>query len=387
MNPTMTEPIAYSEESPGDRPGEESGKNSRSDGDQSLRYRKLRSISFISIPMFLILTTWLGWREWDPPKLREASSDYRRGDYQAAFRKSSDYEKRRPWSQAAASLAGRSLARLGRIEEAEAYFEKAGLSEVEILHERAQRLVDSRLNEEAIEIYRRILIRSVDDVLALRKMAEAQIMLSRWNGALETTGRLQEIFGGELIGHTLAGVVYHNTDRPEEAIHEFQRVLTIDPSLAGMPLEPKSQLWIYLCQDLLSVGRASEARGYLTRAMADGESPYLFDLLGSAYLQVGELEDAEHAWLLSIQRDANRARPWLLLGNLELLRNHPERAIERLNRAVALAPTAREPAYGLSQAYERLGRREEAGRYRAIANRLSPQILKPSPGMGSARGE
>ena len=37
--------------------------------------------------------------------------------------------------------------------------------------------------------------------------------------------------GGGVLGHTLAGVVYHNTFDSELAVFEFDRVLELDPEL------------------------------------------------------------------------------------------------------------------------------------------------------------
>jgi tetratricopeptide (TPR) repeat protein len=326
----------------------------------------------------------IGVQEWDPPTLREASADYSRGAYEAARRKACAHLEARPMSRTAALIAARSLGRLGRPGEAEAYYRKAGPLGLELLHERAFTLIQAHLNDEAAEVYREILSGSPRDVLSLRRLAVTHILRSRWNDAIEVAGQLKSFPEGEVIGHTLAGVVYHDTDRPEEAVVELERVVALDPDLARMPLEPKEQFWVYLTQDLVKIGRLEQARPYLARALAERELPFYHDLLGrSSWLQ-GEIDDAERSWWRSIQINPGRPGPWLALGNLELQRGHPELAIERLSRAASLAPTSREPAYGLSQAYLRLGRREEADRYRAIADRSRTE--KSKTGLDVPRG-
>ncbi len=333
----------------------------------------------------IVPIAWFGWREWDPPVLVEAAAALRRGDLESARRKAAAHLASRPFSRAGALIAARSLAGLGRVEEAESHYRRAGRLDDDVLHQRALALVRARLNKPAIEVYEEILARSPGDVVALRRMAVSQILLSRWDDALATAGQLARTPGGAVIGHTLAGVVYHDTDRPDASVPEFERVLALDPDLLQMPLDPKAQFWVYLSQDLLRLGRGADARPYLARALDRGEDAYLLDMLGTSYWQEGEIEDAERRWLRSIELNPRRPHPWLMLGNLELQRNRLEPAVERLGRAAALAPTAREPFYGLSLACGRLGRRDEADRYRAIAERLRAEIQAPPRVMGESK--
>jgi len=328
---------------------------------------------------------WIGLREWDPPMLRDAAAAYRRGDLELAHRQASAHLASRPMSRSAALIAAQSLGLLGRAGEAEPYYRRAGTLGIETLHARALALVQARLHDQAAEVYGEILARAPGDILALRRLAVAHILRSRWAEALEVAGRLKAIPQGEVIGYTLAGVIYHDTDRPESAVVELERVVALDPDLLRMPLEPKEQFWAHLTQDLVQIGRGEEARPFLTRAISQHRNPYFLDLLGETYWQGGESEEAERCWLHSIEIDPRRARPWLALGNLDMQRNRPRQAIERLSRAASLAPTAREPAYALSQSYRRLGQADEAERYRAIADGLRPEIHKPPPGMGEAR--
>jgi tetratricopeptide (TPR) repeat protein len=328
---------------------------------------------------------WLGHREWDPPALREAASAYRRGDLEAAHRKATAHLSSRPMSRAAALIAAQSLGRLGRAGEAEPYYRRAGRLGIDVEHGRAFALIQARLHDGAAEVYEEILSRSPGDVTALRRLAVARILQSRWNDALEVAGRLKRLPRGEVIGYTLAGVVYHDTARPDAAVVEFERVVAIDPDLLQMPLQPKEQFWVYLTQDLVGLGRGDDARPYLARALADRQAPYYYDLLGESFWQEGAIEDAERSWLKSIEINPRRAQPWLSLGNLDLQRNHLEGAVERLGRAAGLAPSAREPYYSLSQAYSRLGRGDEAARCRTMADRLRPEILTPPRGMGESR--
>ena len=91
------------------------------------------------------------------------------------------------------------------------------------------------------------------------------------------------------------------------------------------------------------------------------------ELLGSAYHQGGELEQAERCWKRSVELSPANSDAWLGLGRLALGRRRPEEAIGYLNHAVELSPDAYEPHYLSGQAYRLLGNVAEADRHEALA--------------------
>ncbi len=107
-----------------------------------------------------------------------------------------------------------------------------------------------------------------------------------------------EVPEGAVIGHTLAGVVHHNTRDSELAVFAFSRVIELDPDLKRMPLKPRSMFWTEFGHNLIEVGRGNEARRYLHRGLAEGDDAKVADLLGQSYY-LEELDDAEHCWRLA----------------------------------------------------------------------------------------
>ena len=162
-------------------------------------------------------------------------------------------------------LAARCLSRLGQLDQAEPLFQKAVPLDLEDQHIRAFGLVVNNRREPAILAYREILERRPDDVLALSRLAAVLISESRWDDVLEASERLIKIPAGTVIGHTLAGVVHHNTGDSELAVFAFSRVLELDPELKQMPLKPRSMFWTEFGHNLLEVGRWAEARRCLNR--------------------------------------------------------------------------------------------------------------------------
>jgi tetratricopeptide (TPR) repeat protein len=320
------------------------------------------------------------WTEFHPTALAEAESAYRRNNPEAALNIAVGHLARRPFSRHAALLAARCFSRLGRPDEAEPYYVKAGPLALEDRHIRAYALVVNNRREPAIRAYQEILARWPDDVLALSRMAAVLISESRWDDVLRAAERLIKIPEGAVIGHTLAGVAHHNIQDSELAVFAFDRVLELDPELKRMPLKPRSMFWIEYGHNLLAVGRWDEARRYLHRALGEGDDAKVADLLGQSYYLEGALDDAEQCWRLALQWDPDRFGTWWRIGKLELQRGRPAEAIEPLRRAAALEPRAIGPLYSLGLAYRRLGRNEESDRLMEQAKHLRGSPASPPRG-------
>jgi tetratricopeptide (TPR) repeat protein len=335
------------------------------------RGRRWRRIAAIALG--LVVTGSLAavvWSEFHPAELARAEAAYGRNHLGTALRIADGYLARRPSNRHAALLAARCLSRLGRPDEAEEFYRKAAPLDVDDLHIRAYALVLANRREPAIRAYREILDRRPDDVLALSRMAGVLISESRWVETFEAAKRLIEIPDGAVIGHTLAGVVHHNTRDPELAVFAFDRVIALDPALERMPLKPRSMFWNEYGHNLLEVGRWVEARKCLEKALADGNDPKAADLLGQSYFLAGQMDEAERCWRLALQWDADRYGTWWRLGKLDLQRGRVAEAIESLRRATVIEPRALGPLYSLSLAYRRLGRPEEAERCIQEAKRI-----------------
>ena len=167
-------------------------------------------------------------------------------------------------------------------------------------------------------------------------------------------------------GYVLRGFIHHHSKHPAEAVEAFEKVLQLDPMLEKITIS-RSVFWDHLALDLLAQGRTSEARRHLENALKPAEDGGLLELLGSAYHQEGELEQAERCWKRSVELSPANSDAWLGLGRLALGRRRPGEAIGYLLHAVELAPDAYEPHYLLSQAYRRLGNGAEADRHEALA--------------------
>ena len=183
--------------------------------------------------------------------------------------------KSQPRDRRAALLAARCLTRLGFHGPAEEHFRAAGhlASGLDDLQDRAFGLVQNGRPERAAELYRDILARWPDDILALKRLSAAYMSLKQWKRVLDVADRLIAVQGGEVSGQTLAGIAHHELKHYDQAVAAGDRVLALDPELKEMPL-PHGLFWNNLALDLMAVGRTSErgtisferSRNQVTRA-------------------------------------------------------------------------------------------------------------------------
>jgi tetratricopeptide (TPR) repeat protein len=310
-----------------------------------------------------------------------ASAAFRRREYGTALRNAEGHLAWFPRSQSAALLAARSLTRLGRHADAELYYERCRSIALDDLHARAMGLIQADKPQQAAAVYDQILRRSPNDPLALKRSSAVLMGLKQWDRLLEPSSRLIAIPGEPEAGWTLAAIAHHERKQYAQAVEAATKVLELDPELRRSTL-PRSLFLNNFALDLLALGRADEARERLTRALAIGEDAGLRELLGTAYSQLGDMEQAEHAWRKAAETDPGNADAWLGLGRLAMSRQRWQEAVLYLGHAAELSRDAVDPLYNLSLAHQRLGHTQEADRYKRLAD-SKRRSAHPSGGMGT----
>jgi tetratricopeptide (TPR) repeat protein len=332
-------------------------------------------------------------------------------DFVTALRLGREHLASRPWSREADRIAARCFSRLDFSQEAEPYYRAAGTLDLEDLHYRAYGIARANQRDRALEIYEEILKRKPDDASALSMAAAVLITQSRWDavkgmarrlvdaraaratvykpivaGTGHWTLRPTEVASVPAMGFTLLAMVHHDLREHEAAVAAFEHVLELDPALRSAPVAP-SVFWADFAQDLTLAGRSMDTIRYLTRATGELAEPALFDLLGQAYLQQSQFDDAETSWRQALEINPNHFPSLLNLGRLELKRTRPEAAMKSLNHAARIAPESYELVYAMSLAQHQLGNEKEARRYAEKADRLRRQtdkgpreLRKPTPG-------
>ncbi|MDR3632195.1 MAG: tetratricopeptide repeat protein [Isosphaeraceae bacterium] len=328
------------------------------------RYGSFLAVSTVVVGV-LGLTAWNVTRS---SELEVAREEFVKGRHTKALQHALDHLERRPWSREAALTAARCLSLLDYPDDAEPYYRRAGRLAVADIHVRARAWIRSEHPERAVPLYRELLARDPSDVTALRRLAGAQLALGQLEDMIVTANRLIDIPGGAVVGYSLRGLANHESTNRAAAASDFERVLALDPALHDMPL-PRRVFWFDLAEDLVSIGRAVDARTYLDRAAADAPDAHLLTMLGRAYQFEGNLDEAERRFQQAAEADANYDVPLLHLGQVALQRNRLNDAERYLQRALVSGPRRYETLYNLALVYRRLGRSSEAEYWRLKAER------------------
>ncbi|MEW5979573.1 MAG: CDC27 family protein [Acidobacteriota bacterium] len=126
----------------------------------------------------------------------------------------------------------------------------------------------------------------------------------------------------------------------------------------------------------LETGRAQEAADLLRdKAARHPEDFLLHYYLGEALQRLGgeEIHESQKAFETSVRLNPNFASSRGQLGKLLLRQGHIHKAIDQLEKAVALDATEVAPLYQLAQAYRKLGDEERADELADRVNKLHGQ--------------
>lgn len=132
----------------------------------------------------------------------------------------------------------------------------------------------------------------------------------------------------------------------------------------------------------------AKARTALENALRlDSESAYIYNALGTAYLEQGEFQLGEKALQEAMQRAPQWAYPRHNLALLLDQRGDSEDAIRMYDSAIQVAPQHSYLVYNQGLMYQRLNRKAEAERRYARAIEMSPDIAEPYNAMGTLRAD
>lgn len=167
--------------------------------------------------------------------------------------------------------------------------------------------------------------------------------------------------------HELLGQAYRMQQRDHESAEEFRRALALSKGNAAIEKEMATSLWLS--------GEFAAARPILENLIRTSpSSPELNHLLGDCLLQMNEPEKAipllEHA----VKEDANLLPAQASLGRAYLHSGRYAEAVIHLQKALPLNYDAL--FFQLSEAYKKLGDREEAAKYLAEFKRRSERTQK-----------
>jgi tetratricopeptide (TPR) repeat protein len=124
----------------------------------------------------------------------------------------------------------------------------------------------------------------------------------------------------------------------------------------------------------------------MSNLRAPGEQTIMQGDLNTAvrYHQGGELEQAARIYQAILARQADHADALHLLGVVALQQGSPQRAVELINRAIAVNPSVAAFHGNLAEAYRALGQPERAAGCCQVALRLQPHYPEAANNLGVA---
>ena len=136
-------------------------------------------------------------------------------------------------------------------------------------------------------------------------------------------------------------------------------------------------------------------QGQLSAVIAEAESmilqypeaSFVWNILGAAAAQLGNLEQAINAFRKVIALEPNAAEAYNNLGNALNENKMADEAIEALNIALKIRPDYFEAYYNMGNALHDLGRDEEAISYYEQAIRINPNYEKAYCNLGVAKND
>jgi len=149
----------------------------------------------------------------------------------------------------------------------------------------------------------------------------------------------------------------------EKAVPVLRKAAEMRPDLTI----PRYQLGIALFETGDIPGAITQLEVAVSRSP---QWPEALFLLGTAYARADRVPDAISKYKKVIELRPKHYGAYLLLGRALTISGDTEAAIAPLNKAIELQPDSAEPHRFLADAYDQLGRKQDAQRERATAQRL-----------------
>lgn len=158
------------------------------------------------------------------------------------------------------------------------------------------------------------------------------------------------------LGHLYLGLAFERTGQYERAVEVYEEAIRMNIRT--------DQVYARLGKDELRLQHLEKAVGAMARA-AEINPTDLDNLrnLGTAYLQLGRVDEAEKAFKAITVQNAHYAAAWNGLGLVAVQRDDADAARHNFEKALELGPDEVEPLLNLGVLYQKAGKCPEAVRY------------------------
>ncbi|HEV2289378.1 MAG TPA: tetratricopeptide repeat protein [Candidatus Acidoferrales bacterium] len=270
----------------------------------------------------------------------------------------------------------------------------------------------AELADQAIGYYQKALTLDSDPYITER-LAEVYAAEQRTDDAIQEAKAALEKDPNNLAAHRLLARIYirqlgdassNDTQAATiaEAVTQLQAVQRLDPN------DAQSQLWLahlyrfqnnpdqaekvlkailsraadnegaleQLSQLYLDEGRPQDAVSVLQNAASDSQDPAIFDLLGSAYTKMNDLEKAEAAYQRAVKLDPDEPSHRHGLADALLANDKYQEALAQFQRLTQLEPDSAQNYLRMSQIYRHLDELDKAESSLMQAKKYAPDNLE-----------
>jgi tetratricopeptide (TPR) repeat protein len=168
------------------------------------------------------------------------------------------------------------------------------------------------------------------------------------------------------LAHVDLGTCFEKMGQPARAVQIYEEAIGINIGT--------DQIYARLGKDELRLHELDKA----VNAMVHANQINPTDLdnlrnLGTAYLQLGRVDDAEKAFKAVTVQNAKYAAAWNGLGLVAIQRNDADSARRNFEKALAVGPDEVEPLLNLGLLYQKTGNKEQAIHYFELFLKKAPR--------------
>ena len=175
--------------------------------------------------------------------------------------------------------------------------------------------------------------------------------------------RLLEVGGNAPEFHLILGKAYLNRDEPEKAVVELERAATGNPNLPYVHFS-LGVAYVHLHQE-------ERAEAEFGKDLAvEPDLPDTYEALGDFYLRAGKNDEARKFFEEALKRNPKMASALFGVAKIHFQEQKYPQALTAIDSAQHLAPDSQPVHYLRGQILARLGRRDEAQKELAVAQKI-----------------